>query len=683
VAEIHTAFQGLLLVLGTIGGIVLTALIAPFVGWLRIIARVVSLFDEDLAQSIDNAASKGADFLVGIREGLAKYNEGLAESGTATDQFIKKLEDADAKAASSAIARGKLSEALQRATDAEIQANAALENQLKAGAITQQKFAEQTAAVKLASIDAQIAAEKAYFDTLDTADNRERRRTLTTIQELKKREAAIRQVVTLKSTAELTQKDSAAKEEQGETIRIKAELAAQLSALKNNFDQQKLSIRDYYAERVRLQQSAIDQEIAAFEKLKKTQTDAGAVKKTQDQIQALMDKRRQIVTDEADAERKAYIDLDAEVMKAHVELLKDQGKLVDAAALETQGKFKKLIAQLTAEVKAGTRSQKDLDIVTQLFGIDTAKTKLEELQRSAKVVTDTLAVRLSEINTESQTKAITEKEARLKIVDAYKQAKAQLEAMLPLMREQARLTGDPNQINAVEEMAIKIQQMSISIQQASDDLLKLKTAGREAFETGLGQFIDDAVAGAKSLHDAWRDAAQGIINELRRVASQMLANLIIQKTLELFGFSGGGLVGGASKSGATLSGGPLGGGSVNAASGGFISGPGTATSDSIPAWLSNGEYVIRAHAVRAIGVELLDQINAQGASQPRLRRRTRGYAEGGLVASTSNAMSVNSHMTVSLEKGLIVEHMESDAGQKVTFRTIEKNASKIRRALGL
>lgn len=43
---------------------------------------------------------------------------------------------------------------------------------------------------------------------------------------------------------------------------------------------------------------------------------------------------------------------------------------------------------------------------------------------------------------------------------------------------------------------------------------------------------------------------------------------------------------------------------------GRISGPGTGTSDSVPAMLSNGEYVIRASSVRKYGAGLLDQINA-------------------------------------------------------------------------
>jgi TP901 family phage tail tape measure protein len=46
------------------------------------------------------------------------------------------------------------------------------------------------------------------------------------------------------------------------------------------------------------------------------------------------------------------------------------------------------------------------------------------------------------------------------------------------------------------------------------------------------------------------------------------------------------------------------------AAGGLISGPGTGTSDSIPAMLSNGEYVIKAASVNKFGQRFLDSINS-------------------------------------------------------------------------
>lgn len=63
------------------------------------------------------------------------------------------------------------------------------------------------------------------------------------------------------------------------------------------------------------------------------------------------------------------------------------------------------------------------------------------------------------------------------------------------------------------------------------------------------------------------------------------------------------------------------------ATGGLIRGPGTGTSDSIPAYLSNGEYVIRAAAVRQLGAGYLDLLN-NGISIPR-------FADGGLVGAVA------------------------------------------------
>lgn len=64
------------------------------------------------------------------------------------------------------------------------------------------------------------------------------------------------------------------------------------------------------------------------------------------------------------------------------------------------------------------------------------------------------------------------------------------------------------------------------------------------------------------------------------------------------------------------------------ATGGLIRGPGTGTSDSIPALLSDGEYVIRAAAVRKLGKNALDLLN-RGIPIPR-------FADGGLVGAVSS-----------------------------------------------
>jgi hypothetical protein len=87
---------------------------------------------------------------------------------------------------------------------------------------------------------------------------------------------------------------------------------------------------------------------------------------------------------------------------------------------------------------------------------------------------------------------------------------------------------------------------------------------------------------------------------------------------------------------------------IKKAYGGYISGPGTATSDSIPALLSNGEYVISAKAVQAAGVPMLDRINKMaggGMVSYDVPKYSGGgrvrFSEGGLASSSSSLYNIN------------------------------------------
>jgi hypothetical protein len=65
-------------------------------------------------------------------------------------------------------------------------------------------------------------------------------------------------------------------------------------------------------------------------------------------------------------------------------------------------------------------------------------------------------------------------------------------------------------------------------------------------------------------------------------------------------------------------------GGLTVATGGYITGPGTSTSDSILSWLSNGEFVMRAAAVARLGLDRLQYMNATG--------RLPAFAGGGPVS---------------------------------------------------
>lgn len=118
--------------------------------------------------------------------------------------------------------------------------------------------------------------------------------------------------------------------------------------------------------------------------------------------------------------------------------------------------------------------------------------------------------------------------------------------------------------------------------------------------------------GADSAEEAFKKMAMAILSDLKRMAIQAA----ITKAL----FPGGGLAGAA----------------AGFASGGYVSGRGSGTSDSIPARLSDGEFVIRASSVKSVGVGFLNAVNSMGARSFK-KGIPGGFADGGEVSAPSNS----------------------------------------------
>lgn len=148
------------------------------------------------------------------------------------------------------------------------------------------------------------------------------------------------------------------------------------------------------------------------------------------------------------------------------------------------------------------------------------------------------------------------------------------------------------QIEAQRRLQEQLTKASQATQQVSQPL--------QGMDAGVGKLAGSLQQGVP--------ATEGFAGELEKLIQQLLSGL---------GGGGGGLGG----IGEAL------GGILGFADGGHVSGPGGPTSDSIPAMLSNGEFVVNAKATGKHGA-LLEMINSGKA--PR-------FAVGGLVGGTSLA----------------------------------------------
>ena len=113
------------------------------------------------------------------------------------------------------------------------------------------------------------------------------------------------------------------------------------------------------------------------------------------------------------------------------------------------------------------------------------------------------------------------------------------------------------------------------------------------------------------------------------------------------------------------------GGLVKAATGGYISGSGTGTSDSIPAMLSNGEYVINAKSTEQF-MPLLNAINTgkfKGFSSGGVVMKSRGASANGLPSS-----GIMNSMAVSKQPIININAMDSqDVIRALTKKDVRKH----------
>lgn len=157
----------------------------------------------------------------------------------------------------------------------------------------------------------------------------------------------------------------------------------------------------------------------------------------------------------------------------------------------------------------------------------------------------------------------------------------------------------------------KVRLMNEALQKYDEEQQKINTISKiqqtsNQLAKDFSGAITDWITGAKSFGDAMKSVLQQLISQLIQAA--LYATIVAACT----GGGGGFAARWSSAFGKGF------------ATGGSVAGPGTGTSDSIPAMLSNGEYVLNAQAVDRLGVPFLNGLNTG---------RLRGFASGGLVGS--------------------------------------------------
>lgn len=364
-------------------------------------------------------------------------------------------------------------------------------------------------------------------------------------------------------------------------------------------------------------------------------------------------------------------------LQLQLEYLRDTGDTAGASMLELQNR----VSDLRREFDASGNTE-GLNWLDKLLPVAETKIRVDDLKKQLDDLFTYQSQQETSIQAQVQGGLLNEIQGRQRLVQLHQEVGDKIKGYLPQLKEMATAPG---------EAGDKIREM---IRQLEEELGKLNQAGNEltqAFRDGLQSGIESSLMGlakgTMNLRDAVKNLALTIINSMAQLAAQQLAQMA---TSSLIGSSGG--IGGLL-------------GSVFAADGGQVRGPGSTTSDSIPAMLSDQEFVTRAAVVQQPGaLDFLHAFNRHGMAAvegwlPRVRHATGGLAgipaqnmpvPASVPETAMAAPAAASQQPISLQQQLVLDASEvytagaqTLAGQRQFTTSLKAQVPTLKQWLGL
>lgn len=202
-----------------------------------------------------------------------------------------------------------------------------------------------------------------------------------------------------------------------------------------------------------------------------------------------------------------------------------QGRTADAMAAQQEEQWRSLRGDLT---KNGAIA--GLAKIDQLMGLERAKVQLESLQQQADRIFSDQSRSEQSLANQVTAGLMGELEAKRQILSVNGSTAAQIEALLPKMRELAEITGNPAAIDRVKDLEVRIQGLRTKANE-------VQQAFGEAFGSSLSNSLKSLADGTATLGEAVRSLLSNLAAGMGEWAAQQLAMQAKEGLLGMFASS--------------------------------------------------------------------------------------------------------------------------------------------------
>lgn len=301
--------------------------------------------------------------------------------------------------------------------------------------------------------------------------------------------------------------------------RLKIVNKQELDILKDSFENRKISAKEYYQEKDKLELASLDKEIEIAKQ--KVNVSKGA-----EQVQAetalfkLEKEREGIIRSNAETKAKYLEDLKKEIDSIDISLLEKSGKFAEAEAIKATNQFKELKQKILLD---GTDEQK-----ASLFNYEElvkAEAKFEGVSKELELKRKSLELTRQEIDNGT----VSSKEFYVTLQDEIKTTRDEAIKAYEAMLKSQEVLKNPELVNKIREQVIELKSMKTAGEEAFDNL-------NTAVKDNLNESINGLIDGTMSLSDAFKNLGKTILQSL----SQDLSSNISSGIMNIFKGSSGG-----------------------------------------------------------------------------------------------------------------------------------------------
>ena len=307
-------------------------------------------------------------------------------------------------------------------------------------------------------------------------------------------------------------------------LRDEAERA--LRDLEQLYEDFGISTRAYFEERVRLQQVAIDADLAGARAQLASATTDNERRNALTQIIILERERRDVATQGARDQAKAEEELARQLGEVYIRLMELDGRTADARRAELENQYRDLLARMQADA-----DQAGYDLVRRLSNVEAAKAGLQQFQTEFRDVTGALSQLQATTSAQVQAGLLSNSTAEKRMEEARTKALEQLTQQREAVAALYEQYKDPETLQHLQALDQQIAQLSISTEDWRGKI-------QDAATGSLTTFFRELADGSTTASEAIRNLAVNFTQALAQMAAQALAKRAIQGIMDMF--SGGG-----------------------------------------------------------------------------------------------------------------------------------------------